>query len=677
MSTAARELAGERCSSCLDIHLSDYNLFLLKDYSGGRLIKGKVAAGGNITLDNFSVGEALPDDNVSNTLVAGGNLTLTAGSVHGATWYGGSYTPKWSVNIKRGPLTQGTPPDFVLRGFAERFTDLLALSSRLATQPVNGKTQRQKWGALDLTGTDPCLNVFEVTASDFNEVSARNINVPTGSFALVNIRGTASTPLKGGFNASINPRRVLYNFVDATRLEARDFGLLGTVLAPKADLVFNNGGWTGGIYAVSLNGNASGNLAPLDELAGKAEETCNEVDDDCNGQVDDGFECTGTATQSCTAWCGAAGTRSCDPATCGYGECVSSSCCRADADCGGGSYCEGTTCAVQKENGVECSSANQCASGQCVDGVCCNSACDGECDACDLAGLKGTCSMVSSEVKCRASGGDCDVAEYCTGAEAACPADAVVDAGTSCRAASGICDVAEVCDGSSKTCPLDGHIPNGTSCGTSTGDWGSCEGFSDYCDPTGTESRPVTASTCEAGTCTLSSTSTDTQACTRLPPGPQPCPADSESWGTCGGFSDTCDETGTRSHSKITYKYDCATGRCESTTVNDTVACTRSTAGVQCRTAADVCDVAETCSGGVCPADGKAPAGTSCNDNNTCTTSDVCNGTGICRGTTPPPCPADSETVGACGGFGDTCGETGTRLRTKTTYKYNCATAKC
>lgn len=91
--TAERESTASRCSTCLDIQLGDYNLFLREDYSGGHSVAGKVVAGGNITLDGFEVGAALPDDNVSNTLVAGGNLHLTNGSVFGAVWYGGSYTP--------------------------------------------------------------------------------------------------------------------------------------------------------------------------------------------------------------------------------------------------------------------------------------------------------------------------------------------------------------------------------------------------------------------------------------------------------------------------------------------------------------------------------------------------------------------------------------------------------
>jgi choice-of-anchor A domain-containing protein len=428
---AAQGLTAPSCANCLDIHLSDYNLFLLEDYSGGLHVAGKVAAGGNITLDSFGVGSALPDDNVSNTLVAGGNLHLTNGTVSGATWYGGSYTPTpdWSVTFHRGTAAQGTPIDF-----AARFAELRSLSSRLATQHTPNGTTESQWGNLYMTGQDPCLNVFEVNASDFQNAQGRNIQAPAGSFVVVNIRGTTLT-FSGGisFSGGITPQRVLYNFVDATRIDASDFGLPGTVLAPHARLTFNDGGWSGGIYAVSLRGDATGLLSPLEDMAGAQAEVCNEVDDDCNGQVDDGFECSGSGSRTCTAWCGAEGTQSCSPDTCGYGECTSASCCRADADCASGFFCEGSLCTAQRQNGQACGSSNQCANGQCVDGVCCNTACAGACDACNLPGHEGTCSPAPSTVQCRGAAGTCDVAEYCTGTGANCPADSKKPAGTTCN----------------------------------------------------------------------------------------------------------------------------------------------------------------------------------------------------------------------------------------------------
>jgi hypothetical protein len=119
---------------------------------------------------------------------------------------------------------------------------------------------------------------------------------------------------------------------------------------------------------------------------------------------------------------------------------------------------------------------------------------------------------------CRADAGDCDVVENCDGTTKLCPPDGfessgtpctadgsvcTVDecdgsgscthtpgnSGTECRASSGECDVAEQCDGSSASCPADGFVNDGTSCtddglfctGNESCQGGSCVGDGDPC----------------------------------------------------------------------------------------------------------------------------------------------------------------------------------------------------
>lgn len=98
---------------------------------------------------------------------------------------------------------------------------------------------------------------------------------------------------------------------------------------------------------------------------------------------------------------------------CGSGHCADGVCC--DTVCDG--VCEGCT-AARKGSGVDgvcgavpperdpadacvvseggpCSEAAQCATGFCEDGVCCQSACDGQCEACDVSGSVGICVPVT------------------------------------------------------------------------------------------------------------------------------------------------------------------------------------------------------------------------------------------------------------------------------------------
>jgi hypothetical protein len=65
-------------------------------------------------------------------------------------------------------------------------------------------------------------------------------------------------------------------------------------------------------------------------------EACNGRDDDCDGAVDEGFDCLAGTSSGCAASCGTAGSRVCSPA-CAWGSCTppGETCNRADDDCDG------------------------------------------------------------------------------------------------------------------------------------------------------------------------------------------------------------------------------------------------------------------------------------------------------------------------------------------------------
>jgi choice-of-anchor A domain-containing protein len=245
------------------VYLNDYNLFLTGDYSGGHDVAGKVAAAGTISMTDFTVGAGLPADDIANTLVAGGHLALSRGGLWGDTWYGASYSGHSTVTSYRGAVQQGTPVDF-----DRRAGQLRDLSTRLAGFPVNGTAIRESWGGVTLTGTHEVVNVFDVSSSLFHGAALLSIHAPAGSLVVVNIRGSSATftGFNTLFSGGIDQKGVLYNFVNATAVDAHAFAFRGTVLAMSADITFNDGLWDGGIYAKSLTGDASGRLSPLDPV---------------------------------------------------------------------------------------------------------------------------------------------------------------------------------------------------------------------------------------------------------------------------------------------------------------------------------------------------------------------------------------------------------------------------
>src|SRR4029078_4744908 len=90
--------------------------------------------------------------------------------------------------------------------------------------------------------------------------------------------------------------------------------------------------------------------------------------------------------------------------------------------------------------------------------------------------------------ECRASAGDCDVAESCNGSSTTCPANAFQPVTHECRGTAGECGPAETCTGSSATCPTDAKKAADTTC---TDDGNVCS--RDVCDRSGNACTPPAA----------------------------------------------------------------------------------------------------------------------------------------------------------------------------------------
>ncbi|MBI2393103.1 MAG: hypothetical protein HYV09_26195 [Deltaproteobacteria bacterium] len=143
-----------------------------------------------------------------------------------------------------------------------------------------------------------------------------------------------------------------------------------------------------------------------------------------------------------------------------YNLCVAGACatsCTTTSQCTSTSYCKSGSCVARSGNGVACTTADQCVSGNCVDGVCCSSACGGQCQACDVAGAVGSCTLVTSGAPhgsrpaCTGTGVGTTCGVQCTGASAtACafPAKTAPCSANAC--ASGIETHASFCDGAGK-----------------------------------------------------------------------------------------------------------------------------------------------------------------------------------------------------------------------------------
>ena len=126
--------------------------------------------------------------------------------------------------------------------------------------------------------------------------------------------------------------------------------------------------------------------------------------------------------------------------------------------------------ATKLEDGKPCQAGSWCKSGHCADKVCCGSACGGTCQACDLAGKKGTCAFVPAsagpQTDCPGEplcgDGSCDGAGACS----------YPKAGTTCKSScatgqqtTSTCDAKHACKpGASVTCAPTVCDAAGTAC---------------------------------------------------------------------------------------------------------------------------------------------------------------------------------------------------------------------
>lgn len=236
---------------------------------------------------------------------------------------------------------------------------------------------------------------------------------------------------------------------------------------------------------------------------------------------------------------------------------------------------------------------------------------------CDVAetctGFGGSCppdELVAAGATCRAAAGGCDVAETCSGTSVDCPPDQRRSAGATCRGAAGACDVAETCSGNSTACPEDGLVTVGTVCRPAAGGCDlaeTCSGSTVAC-PADSIASPGAVCRASAGTCDLVETCSGTSIT---------CPPDSVlvSGAVCRPAAGACDARETCSGTSAVCPPDALR---DSTTV--------------CRAAASDCDSEERCSGSAtnCPADVRAAAGTACAEDGAGCTNDVCDGAGAC-----------------------------------------------
>ena len=225
--------------------------------------EGRLAVGGNATFEDYLIGSKLTPDPQRVDLLVGKNLVFTRGEVRsGATVYGGTATVEDVVFF--GGTYQ--LPDFFSFDRAAQWGRTLSWST--AGYPANGTVEISGAGPkflLSLTGTQRHVNVFQLQAADIANAFEIKITAPVGSTVIVNILGSSVSMSTQAFTAvGVTAKNILLNMVNATTLNIEAIGVLGSILAPYADVTFNNAAIDGYVVVRSMSGTGEFHWVPFE-----------------------------------------------------------------------------------------------------------------------------------------------------------------------------------------------------------------------------------------------------------------------------------------------------------------------------------------------------------------------------------------------------------------------------
>lgn len=230
----------------------DYNVMVFNDFTSSNSdTEGNIAAGGNVSLNNYSVASHISGSDGAR-LVADGHVSANNGGV-GTGQDGAVYANTSSLNsfTANGGVHAQNQVDFT--GLQTQYQDLSTSWSQLS---ANGSVD-VSYGTLTLTGTDSALNIFSLEASQISNTNSVYINAAAGSTVLINVSGNNQFFQNGQvFLSGIDPSDVIYNLYQASFMTlVGSKNPQGSILAAFADVTGGYGQMSGQLIANSYNGN--------------------------------------------------------------------------------------------------------------------------------------------------------------------------------------------------------------------------------------------------------------------------------------------------------------------------------------------------------------------------------------------------------------------------------------
>jgi choice-of-anchor A domain-containing protein len=230
-----------------------YNAFVFNNYKGFNSdSQAPVAVGDNATLTNYGVAQSGVNYGGSDSLVVGNNLNYTNGEVFSGNAVYGNNGTLTNVYFGNGHAQQQSG----VVNFSSVQSDLDSKSTTWGTTYATNGTISNNYGNLTLTGTNSTIDIFNLTASQLGGIYSVSINAPAGATVLINVSGTTVNLQNLGISIQGTSKAdVLWNFYQAKTVNISGVSVQGSILAPLAQVNFNNGSIYGTLVAYNLCGN--------------------------------------------------------------------------------------------------------------------------------------------------------------------------------------------------------------------------------------------------------------------------------------------------------------------------------------------------------------------------------------------------------------------------------------
>lgn len=234
------------------------NVIVFEEFiSSNTETNGALWVGGYAQLNNYSVGVSLTGAPANHpSLIVGGNLTHNNGQVfNGSAFVGGNVNVN-GFNVLNGSLVTEVPVDFV--AIKTSATNTSTAFSQMGDS--YGSLEITPWNTMNLT-LQSGLNIIHIDGNTLSKINTFNIQGNADSTVVFNIGDVnymheAWAGMNENQLVGITSEQILFNFYAAEEVKLdRLSGILGSVLAPWADVTGGYGSFRGQLIAESYRGN--------------------------------------------------------------------------------------------------------------------------------------------------------------------------------------------------------------------------------------------------------------------------------------------------------------------------------------------------------------------------------------------------------------------------------------